>query len=41
MKIAMKALFSKAERFLIRNNRCFVITSDEEKLNKPDKNGKM
>ena len=29
IKIAMKVLFSKVERFLIRNNRTFTITSDE------------
>ena len=28
MKIAMKALFSKIERFLIRNNKKFVIQTD-------------
>ena len=34
IKIAMRRLFSKVEQYLIRNNRCFVITStasmDEE-----------
>ena len=29
MRIAMKILFSKTERFLIRNNRKFVINSSE------------
>ena len=29
IKIALKALFTKAELFLIRNNKRFVITSDE------------
>ena len=29
MKIMLKTLFTKAERFLIRNNRSFVIDSDE------------
>ena len=29
IKIALKALFTKPERFLIRNNKRFVITSDE------------
>ena len=29
MKILLKTLFTKAERFLIRNNRSFVIDSDE------------
>ena len=29
MKIVLKTLFTKAERFLIRNNRSFVIDSDE------------
>ena len=28
MKIVMKALFSKIERFLIRNNKKFVIQTD-------------
>ena len=28
MKIAIKALFSKIERFLIRNNKKFVIQTD-------------
>ena len=30
MKVAMKTLFSKAERFLIRNNKALVITSDDD-----------
>ena len=30
MKIAMKALFNKAEIFLIKKNRRFVITSEED-----------
>ena len=29
MRIVLKALFSKAERYLIRNNKSFVITQDE------------
>ena len=28
MKIALKALFTKTERFLMRHNRVFVISSD-------------
>ena len=30
MRIALRVLFSKAERFLIQNNKHFVITSDED-----------
>ena len=29
IKVALKVLFSKVERFLIKNNRKFVICSDE------------
>ena len=29
MRIGFKTLFTKSERFLIRNNKRFVITSDE------------
>ena len=29
MRVVIKALFSKAERFLIRNNKKFLLTSDE------------
>ena len=29
MKIAMKTLFTKAERFLIGNNKAFVIASED------------
>ena len=29
MRIAMKVLFTKAERFLINNNKAFVITSED------------
>ena len=28
MKVAIKALFSKVERFLIRNNKKFVLKTD-------------
>ena len=37
----MKALFSKAERFLIKNNRCFVIPSDEDNQKISDKDEKQ
>ena len=30
LRIAINALFSRAERYLIRNNRNFIITSDED-----------
>ena len=30
MKIAIKTLFSKVERFLIRNNKKFVIGTDSD-----------
>ena len=29
IRVAIQALFSKAERFLIRNNKEFLLTSDE------------
>ena len=29
LKIAMKALFTKTERFLMRHNRAFVLNYDE------------
>ena len=29
MRIALQALFTKAERFLINNNKAFVITSED------------
>ena len=29
MRIGFKALFTKSERFLIRNNKRFLITTDE------------
>ena len=32
MKIAMKALFSKAERFLIRNNKKFLIDCERKNI---------
>ena len=32
MRIAMKALFSKAERFLIRNNKKFVIDYERKNI---------
>ena len=32
MKIALKALFSKLERFLIRKNKMFVISTEERSL---------
>ena len=41
MKIAMKTLFSKAERFLIRNNRNFIISTDRDNQTNADKSRKM
>ena len=41
MKIAMKALFNNAERFLIRSNRNFIITTDKDNQTSSDKSGKI
>ena len=40
MRIAMKVLFTKAERFLINNNKAFVITSDDNDDPKTTKRSK-
>ena len=34
MRVALKALFSKAERFLIRNNKRFVIDHEAKNNNR-------
>ena len=40
MRIALKVLFTKTERFLINNHKAFVITSEDSDGLKPFRNSK-